>query len=186
MLSAVSRWWLDLLGWDIVGQYPKELKKFVVIVMPHTSWWDFPLGVLVRSSLQVDINFVAKKSLFRPPFGWFFRWMGGYPVDRSRRSHLVDQVVEMFEKHDHFLLTIAPEGTRNKVDRLRTGFYYIALGAGVPILMVKFDYEHREVVISDPFWPSGDKDADFQIIIDYFKGVKGKHPDLGIDERVGY
>jgi 1-acyl-sn-glycerol-3-phosphate acyltransferase len=186
MLRAVSQWLLDLFGWKIVGRYPEGVKKFVIIVMPHTSWWDFPLGALVRAALQADINYIGKKSLFRPPFGWFFRWMGGYPVDRSRRANLVDAVVDIFQERENFVLAIAPEGTRKKVDKLKTGFYYIALGAGVPIIMVKFDYEHREVVISEPFRPSGDKDADFRVIINYFKGVKGKRPGLEIDEKVKY
>lgn len=186
MFRAVSHWLLNLFDWEILGQYPEGVRKFVIIVIPHTSWWDFPLGVLVRAALEADISFVAKKSLFRPPFGWFFRWMGGVPVDRSRRSRLVEAVVDLFNEHEQFALAIAPEGTRKKVDRLRTGFYYIALGAGVPIVMVKFDYEHRQVVVSDPFWPSGDKEADFYVIIDYFRKVEGKRPGQGIDEGVKY
>ncbi len=186
MVRSISKWTLDLLGWQIKGQYPEGLKQFVVIVMSHTSAWDFPLGLLVRAVVQADIRFVAKDSLFRSPFGWFFRWMGGYPVDRSKRSRYVDAVIDIFEKEENFVVTIAPEGTREKVDRLRTGFYYIALGGGVPIVMVRFDYGRREVVISKPFWPSGDKDRDFPYIIDFFKDAQGKYPDKGIDEKVKY
>lgn len=186
MFRVISKWILDLLGWEIQGQYPEGLKKFVVIVMPHTSAWDFPLGVLVRAVVQADIHFAAKKSLFRPPFGWFFRWMGGRSVDRSKRNRLVDAVIDIFDEEEEFVLTIAPEGTRAKVDRIRSGFYYIALGAGVPIVKVRFDYGRREVVIDEPFWPTGNKDLDFRHIIDFFKDARGKHPERGIDAEVKF
>lgn len=175
----ISRFILRLLGWKIEGRYPFEILKLVLIVVPHTSNWDFPLGLLVRSALGIPGNFVGKDSLFKPPLGWLMRWLGGIPVDRSQRSHYVEQTVQLYKERKQVCLVIAPEGTRKKVDQLKTGFYHIAKGAGVPILMCKFDWEHKIVGFSDPFYPTNDQEADFKVIYQYFKGVKGKIPEFG-------
>ncbi len=164
-----------LLGWELVGAFPK-LDKCVIIVVPHTSWVDFPLGVLVRRIIDLEINFIAKKSLFEPPFGWYFRWMGGAPIDRSKRSDTVQAVARIFEERKYFRLALAPEGTRKKVSTLKTGFYYIAQAAEVPIVMVAFDYGNKRVKISEPHFPTGDQEADFEGYHTFFKGVKGKVP----------
>jgi 1-acyl-sn-glycerol-3-phosphate acyltransferase len=177
MYHALSKFLLRVFGWKITGQYPDEVKKFILIVVPHTSNWDFPLGIIVRGALKKDIKFLGKSSLFKPPFGWFFRALGGYPVDRSKSTNLVDAVVDIFNEKEEFVVTIAPEGTRSKVDRLRTGFYYIALGAKIPILLVTFDFEHKEVRIIELFYPTGDKEKDFDHIHQAFKGIKGRHPE---------
>jgi 1-acyl-sn-glycerol-3-phosphate acyltransferase len=117
-------------------------KKYVIAVAPHTSWWDFPVGVLARSALHIEhARYLGKSQLFKPPFGWIFRKLGGTPVDRSSSHDMVEQVVKIFNAHDEFVLALAPEGTRQKVQKLRTGFYYIAKGAGVPIVPVGFDFE---------------------------------------------
>lgn len=176
MYNALSRFLFKIFGWKIVGQYPDEVKKFIIAVVPHTSAWDFPLGIIVRGVLKKDIKFLGKSSLFKPPFGWFFRALGGYPVDRSKRTRLVDAVVDIFNSNEQFVVAIAPEGTRRKVDRLRTGFYYIALGADIPILPVAFDFEHKTVRILELYYPVGDKEKDFQHFNQAFAGIKGKHP----------
>lgn len=181
MFSAISKWILKVWGWRIEGRYPHELKKFVIIVIPHTSNWDFPLGVLVRSALQAKIGYVGKASLFKPPHGWLFRWLGGYPVDRTKRTNFVDAVVDVFNEQENFAMTIAPEGTRKKVEKPKTGFYYIALGTKVPIVMVKFDWGNKVVGINDPFYPTGDIDADMKVIKAYFHGVKGKNPEFSFE-----
>ncbi len=180
MLSVISKSILRLLGWKITGRYPHELNKFIIVVMPHTSNWDFPLGLLVRSALKArNIKFVAKDSLFKPPFGAIFRALGGYPIDRSGGLGYVDAVVKIIKREPKFVLTVTPEGTRSKVDKLKTGFYYIALGAEVPLVLVSFDYGKKEVAWSKPFYPTGDKEKDFAEILKFFKGAKGKHPELG-------
>lgn len=176
MFSTVSKWILKLWGWKIEGHYPHEIPKMVLIEFPHTSNWDFPVGLLVRSQLKADIKFVGKSSLFRFPFGGLFRWMGGYPVDRSKSTNFVDAVVDIFNTKEQFAIILTPEGTRQKVNKLKTGFYYIALGAKVPILMVKFDWAKKIVGFSAPFYPTGDYDKDIVKILDYYKGVKGFHP----------
>lgn len=172
---------LNIFGWKIEGGIPPDLKKYVVIAVPHTSAWDFPLGVLSRSGIDADIKFIGKKSLFKPPFGWLMYKLGGYPVDRSKSRNFVQSVVDIFDHHKEFAIALAPEGTRQKVEKLKTGFYYIAKGAGVPILFVSFDYGSK-VVKYDPevFYPTDDAEADLAHIWNYYKGIKGKNLGLGI------
>ena len=165
-----------VLGWNMVGNFPGHLDKFVIAVVPHTSWVDFFLGVLVRKVWDEEINWVGKKSLFRPPFGWFFRWMGGAPIDRSRSNDVVSAAVKVFENRKKFRLTLAPEGTRKKVTELKTGFYYIAKAAKVPIVLVAFDFGKKEVKVSRPYCPTGNKEKDFELYKAFFKGVIGKVP----------
>lgn len=177
----LSRWILKILGWRILGWDPHLLDRYVIIVIPHTSNWDFPLGLLVRSGLNLPhYKFLGKKSLFRPPIGWLFRALGGYPVDRKKRGNLVDAVVDLFHTQTgKFVVTLAPEGTRSRVDQLKTGFYYIALGAKVPIVMVKFDYGKKEIVYSEPLYPTGSLEQDMLLINAFFRGAKGKNPEKG-------
>lgn len=163
-------------GFKVIGNYSFDHPKKVVIAAPHTSAWDFPVGVLLRSSLQADINYVGKSSLFKPPFGWFFRWTGGVPVDRSKNNNFVDSIVEIYKKRSHFNLTLAPEGTRKKVEKLKTGFYYIAEKAKVPIQMCAFDFENKELRWSKPFYTSGEIEKDMKFVEAFFRGVKGKVP----------
>ena len=158
------------------GTFP-EVDKCVVIVIPHTHWLDFFLGLVVRKVVNKEINYIGKKSLFKPPFGWFFRWTGGAPVDRSKNSNTVDSVAQIFKEREVFRFALAPEGTRKKVDTLKTGFYHIAKKAEVPIVMVAFDFGKKEVKISKPFHPTDDMDQDFEKIYDFYKGVKGKIPE---------
>ncbi len=179
MMSAINSFLLRLLGWKFVGKYPHEISKLVLIVIPHTSNWDFPLGLMVRSALKADITYVGKESLFKPPFGWLFRWLGGYPVDRSKSHNFVQSMVDILNKEPYFHVVLAPEGTRRRVEKLKTGFYFIAKGAGVPILMVRFDFGKKEIVFREPFYPTDNADADFALIDDYYRGVKGRNPELG-------
>lgn len=165
---------LELVGWKIKGDYAKEIKKKVLIVVPHTSSWDFPLGLLVRGAIQAEIQFVGKRSLFKPPFGWIFRSLGGVPVDRSKSNNFVQSVIDVFNSRDKFNIVLAPEGTRKKVEKLKSGFYFIAKGAGVPIQMVRFNFGEKQVEFRAPFYPTDDFEADMQLIEDYFRGIKGK------------
>src|SRR5687768_14288741 len=143
-----------LLGWKIKGSFPAGLKKYIVAIGPHTSNWDFMVGIAARSILRMKkTKFLAKSQLFRPPFGWLFRSLGGYPVERTASNDMVRQVAHLFESHDTFVLAIAPEGTRKKVDKLRTGFYYIAKAARVPIIPVGFDFKKKEVILGEPLFP---------------------------------
>ncbi|MDX1603173.1 MAG: 1-acyl-sn-glycerol-3-phosphate acyltransferase [Salinimicrobium sediminis] len=166
--------YFKIMGWKFYGSWPAGIKKAVVIVVPHTSWHDFYLGLLVRRILGVDIKFVAKKELFKPPFGWYFRWMGGTPLDRTAGQNKVDSIAALFGKKEEFRLAIAPEGTRKKVKDWKTGFYYIAKTADVPIVMIAFDFGKKRVKISKPMYPTGDKERDFDKIRAFYKEVTGK------------
>tara|TARA_R110000850_G_scaffold277086_1_gene422387 strand:- start:123663 stop:124202 length:540 start_codon:yes stop_codon:yes gene_type:complete len=163
-----------ILGWKVEGRLSPEIKKSVIIVLPHTSWHDFYIGALVRKVIGLPINFVAKKELFKPPFGWYFKWMGGAPIDRSSKQNKVQEVVAVFEKHNEFRLAIAPEGTRKKVEKWRSGFYYIALEARIPIICVAFDYGSKTVKIRDAFYPTGNYENDLKVLKSFYKNVVGK------------
>lgn len=164
-----------LLGWKIIGEPPRNLKKFIIIVAPHTSNWDFFLGLATRSIQRFPANFLGKQELFRKPYGWIFRKLGGYPVDRKSSTHLVDQIVAIAKREEQFIVAIAPEGTRKSVDKWKTGFYHIALGAGIPLVMVAVDYPDKKLFWSEPLIPSGNLDADAQIIDRFFEGKRGKN-----------
>lgn len=179
MGKKISTWILRWWGWQINSEVWPLPDRCVYCVIPHTSNWDFPLAVIVRSSLGMDVKYVGKDSLFRPPFGALFRWLGGYPVDRSKRTNFVDAVVDIFEREEKFSIAIAPEGTRKRVDKLKTGFYYIAKGAGVPIILSRLDWGQKTITMSKPFFPTQDEAADFQYIEQYFEGAIGKNPEKG-------
>jgi len=181
MLRAVYSFIFKLIGWKVDGSFPRELKKFIVAVAPHASNWDFVIGVMARSIVYLEgAKFLGKSQLFKPPFGWLFRWLGGYPVDRSSSHDMVHQVVSIFNSHPNFILALAPEGTRQKVDRLKTGFYYIAKQAGVPIIPCGFNYEKKTVVVGQPFYPTENLDADLKALTRFYSSIKGKNPALGI------
>lgn len=178
--TRLSRWILQKLGWVITGAEEVKNHQYAILaVAPHTSNWDFLLGMLIRSATGIRTRFLGKKSLFRPPFGWIFRWLGGYPVDRSRHNNMVDATIDAFKKHDTFKVTLAPEGTRKRVDRFKTGFYHIAKGGGFPIFLVAFDFGKKEVRFSKPMHPGDNFEEDLKKIYQYFAGVKGKNPKDG-------
>jgi len=182
MISKLFTWIFKWMGWTIQGDLPRHLKKYVIAIAPHTSGWDFVIGVLARSALKIEnARYLGKSQLFRPPFGWLFRKLGGTPVERSSSHDVVEQVVKIFNAHEEFILALAPEGTRKKVAKLRTGFYYIAKGAGVPIVPAGFDFSKRQVVIGKPLLPTGDTWKDFEKLLEFYKKIRGKIPDLGLD-----
>ncbi len=162
---------------------PPSLKKYVVAVAPHTSWKDFFLGLVIRSALGRKIYYLAKKELFDTPFGFFFWWTGGKPVDRKQKTGLVDQVVKLLNGSEEFAVAIAPEGTRKKVQQFKTGFYYIAKKANVPIVACLFDYEHKEVRFLSPFYLTDDAEKDLDHLWSLFDGVKGAKVEGSITGR---
>lgn len=171
--------YFKILGWQVVGNTnvsKDSIKKAVIIAVPHTSWHDFYIGILLRSVLNFKTNFVGKKELFVFPIGWFFRSMGGAPIDRHSKENKVDAIAKLFKERDEFRMTLAPEGTRKKVKEWRTGFYYIAKKANVPIIMISFDFENKQNKISEPFYPTNNLKADFKFMYNFFEGVKGKIP----------
>ncbi len=162
-----------VMGWHIKGSMDADVKKCVIIVAPHTSWVDFVIGVMARGTIGLEMNFVAKKELFRFPFGAYFRWMGGTPLNRQKNENKVDAIAAIFKEKETFRLAIAPEGTRKKVEQWKTGFYYIALKADVPVVAVAFDYGRKELKLAEPYHLTGDKDFDFNNLEKHYKGVTG-------------
>lgn len=172
--------YFKLLGWKVTGnsEFSKNsIKKAVIIAVPHTSWHDFFIGILLRKVTNVKTNFVGKKELFTWPFGWYFRAVGGAPLDRTSGQNKVQAIAKLFENKDEFRLTLAPEGTRKKVEQWKTGFYYIAKEAKVPIIMFTLDFKNKQNKISEPFYPTDDLEADFKFMKAFFKDVVGKKPE---------
>lgn len=167
-----------IFGWKVVGAIPAELKKCVLIAVPHTSWWDFFLGIFSRGILNTEINYVAKKELFVFPFNYFFTWTGGTPLNRQKNENKVETIVKIFANKTVFRLAIAPEGTRKKVTHWKTGFYHMALQANVPILPVAFDYKNKQVIYHTPYYPIGNMEVDVPFLESLFKDVVGKNPEL--------
>lgn len=180
MKKQFYKWvFFKIMGWKIVGTIDPAIKKCVMMVMPHTSAHDFYLGIFTRGIIGLEMNFVAKKELFRFPFGYYFRYMGGAPLDRSGGLNKVDAIAALFATKKEFRLAIAPEGTRKYVNELKTGFYYIALKANVPIIPVAFDFGKKEVRFGQQVLPSGNLESDLEILNQHFVGVKGKIPENG-------
>ncbi|MGE5108885.1 MAG: 1-acyl-sn-glycerol-3-phosphate acyltransferase [Sphingobacteriales bacterium] len=173
--------YLKTFGWKTTVLFPEDLKKCIIIVAPHTSWRDFIIGIAYRNVLKLkNARFLGKKELFDGPLGFLFRWLGGAPVDRFSKHNMVDQVVDLFNQNEELMIGLAPEGTRKKVDRLRTGFYHIAKKAGIPIVMVGLDFKKKEIIIAEPFYAGNNEAKDIEHIIDFFAPIQGKHPELGL------
>ena len=169
-----------LTGWKTSGSISADLDKYVLTVAPHTSNWDFAVGVAARSIMKIDTKYLAKKELFKPPFGWLFYALGGYPVDRSKHNNLVDAVVSIFNSKKRFSICITPEGTRKYAEKWKTGFHHIAVQAKVPIVMVAFDYATKTVYAEQPFMPTENLESDMEKIKSYYRQFKGKNPELGL------
>jgi len=174
---------LKLFGWRAVGSLAGQ-PKCVIVVAPHTSNWDFPVLMLMAITLRLNVAWMGKHTLFRPPFGPIMRWLGGLPIDRSARHNMVEQAVESFRTHDRLLLAIPPEGTRKRAPYWRSGFYHIALGAQVPIVLAFADYRRKVGGIAGMIMPSGDIDADMALIRDFYSGIIGKRPEQFGDIRL--
>jgi 1-acyl-sn-glycerol-3-phosphate acyltransferase len=167
-----------ILGWKVTGFNDFDsVKKAVLIAVPHTSWDDFYIGILLRSVINIQSNFVGKKALFKFPHGWIFRKLGGVPVERKNNENQVEAIARLFKKKRVFRMMLAPEGTRKKVEEWRTGFYYIAKAANVPIIMFTLDYGKKENKFSEPFYPTDNIEADFKFMYRFYNGVQGKIPE---------
>lgn len=175
MLSRCSQWILRKLGWTVIVDLP-DIDKFVAIAAPHTSNWDFPLGILAAKAINLKVNWLGKHSMFHWPYGWFFRAIGGTPIRRDGGQNYQRQLTDLFDRSEHLVLALAPEGTRSKTDHWKTGFHSIARAAKVPILMAYLDYGNKQLGIGGMFYPSDDIEADFIRIREYYKDRHGKNP----------
>lgn len=175
LTKAIGRGLFKLFGWRIVG-HAANTPKMVLIGAPHTSNWDFILTMMAMFALGVRFSWVVKHTLFKWPFAGLLDWLGGVPLNRQKTVGFVEQMTAEFERREQFLLAIMPEGTRSKVPGWKSGFYYIACKAQVPIFMVIFNYGEKELCIGPEFYPTGDLTADLPVIQSFFAGVKGKNP----------
>ena len=175
LLQKLGRAALAVARWRIVGDIP-DLPKFVAIVAPHTSNWDFPLGVMVMFALDLKVHWFGKDTLFRTPLGPLFRRLGGRPVNREMPEGVVDEMAAIVRAEPRFILALAPEGTRKRVARWRTGFYHIAERADIPIVPVSFDWPRREVTIRAPMHPTGDLDADVAVLQHSYRREMARNP----------
>lgn len=178
-MRLIARFVFWIKGWKTAGEVPL-LKKFVVIMAPHTSGEDFVLGMCAKFIYGIKFNYLGKAEIFRAPFGFIFRWLGGIPVERSESHNMVEQVVKLFNEHEVFILALSPEGTRAYVPKWKTGFYYIALYAKVPIVLTYLNFETKTAGIGPTFYPTGDIDKDIETIKDFYRPIKGKYPELGV------
>jgi 1-acyl-sn-glycerol-3-phosphate acyltransferase len=149
-----------------------------MIGYPHTSNWDVPLGLLVNTALGVRLQWVGKHTLFKKPLGYISRWTGGIPINRETTKNFVQEVADVFKEHERLVITLSPEGTRGKTDFWRTGFYYIALGAGVPIACAFLDYKNKRGGFGPLIYPSGDLEKDFEQFRAFYSDIRGKYPEL--------
>ena len=159
-LGVTLRW---LTGWRIFGNAP-NIRKFVLIVAPHTSNWDFFYGALAYFALQLDARWLVKDSAIKGPLGALAKRFGAAPIDRSNAGNVVQAYVREFDANERMMLVITPEGTRKKLADWKRGFYHIALGAKVPIVPVAFDFRRRYIIFNPPFFPTGDMEVDVQKI----------------------
>ena len=173
---ALGRLGLVLVRFRFEGAVP-DVARVVLIVAPHTSNWDFVVGLFAKLALGLRARFIAKHTLFRGPFGAFLRWLGGMPVDRKAPGGIVESAIAAMRAADRLYLVLTPEGTRGKVPAWRSGFYRIAHGAGVPILPVAFDYRRRRVAFQPLFEPSGDYDADLSKLRSGFDAAMAYRPE---------
>ena len=170
-------WFLRRCGWCVAGELP-DVGKLVLIAAPHSSWWDGVWGLLFKVALGIDIAFMGKRELFVGPLGWLLRRLGGIPIERAAAHGLVEQMVAKFHAEPRLWLGIAPEGTRRRVAKWKTGFWHIARSANVPILPVAFDYTTRRIVIGEPFTPTADVDADIAALRRFYAPFHGRNHDV--------
>jgi hypothetical protein len=180
MVQRGSNWLIRLIGWKVVGTWP-PVKQFVFMVAPHTSNWDFPIGLCAGFSsgilLAWPYGFMMKDVMFRGPLGPIMRKLGGLSINRSSPHDVVHQMAQVFDEREEFILAVTPEGTRSLRPHWKSGFYYIALEANVPVVPVAFDYRLKEVGLGEPITLSGDREVDAEVFRQFYQGVTPKRPE---------
>jgi 1-acyl-sn-glycerol-3-phosphate acyltransferase len=182
LLCGLSKFYLNIIGWRRVGCLP-ELPRCVMIGAPHTSNWDAPIALAMVFAFRFKANWLVKHTAFRWPFRGVLSWLGGIPIDRTKSTDVVTQMVEELKKRAELVLLISPEGTRKKVTRWKTGFYHIACEAGVPLVLAFLDYARKEGGLGPVFHPTGNFEADISEILKFYTNVTGKRPErMGVVE----
>lgn len=175
--NAFGRAWLKAFGWEIEGG-PPPVPKAVVVAAPHTSNWDLPFALAIAWSLDLDVQWVGKHTLFeRPVWGRFMHSLGGIGVDRRKKSDAVRAIADIVKERERLLLVVPPEGTRGAASRWKSGFYWIAVESGVPIVLGFLDFGKKRGGLGTILEPSGDIAADFEKMRGFYEDVKGKHPE---------
>ena len=175
-MQKISQIILKLMGWQLDETLP-ELRRYVMVGYPHTSNWDFIIAMLAKNALNLPLNWVAKHSIFWGPLRPFFIAMGGVPLNRDKSIGFVEKNIKLFSERKNFILAIMPEGTRSRHRRWKCGFYYIAHGAGVPVVLACLDYKNKKISVGKIIWTTGNIEADFEIIKAFYKGIKGLKPE---------
>ena len=176
MKKILGRLFLKFMGWKLVGEVPKEVKKAVLVCAPHTSNWDFPFALASFAMADLKVNYFIKKSWFFFPMNFFFKATGGVPVDRSKNRGLVDSMTLLLKESDEMIVAVPAEGTRSWVPKWKTGFYHIAKSAKVPIIMGYVDFKNKEVGFGPTYNISGDFEKDMSRIQEFFKYKTPKFP----------
>lgn len=188
MLKALSKFIFWITGWRIVGEMPKDLKKAVIIAAPHTSYWDFFYARAAFFIMEVPMKVTIKKEVVNfPVFGWFARQLGAIGIDRTpkkgnlkRKRSMVDAMVDLINERDQLIMMVTPEGTRKHVPRWKTGFYRVAEGAHVPIILGYLDYEKKHAGLGPVFYPTGNYEADVEEIMGFYRDKVAKYPAQGV------
>ncbi len=178
VVSELYRWFcmafLAVGGWKVAGDWPQH-RKAVVVAAPHTSNWDGIWMLAAAGRYRITLRWMGKKSLTEGPFGWFVKWAGCVPIDRSKSNDVVQAMADAFAASEGLLLAVPPEGTRGLVREWKSGFYHIARKAGLPIVFAVMDYGRKTIRISGEIWPTGDYDADMKLIATHYADARGKH-----------
>lgn len=173
--QRLGLWMLRRKGWRIVNTSFPNVPKAIITGGPHTSNWDGYFTLAAIFSLRLRAHVIAKHSLFKWPLAGLLRWMGFIPINRSTSQGMVEATAEVFRSHEQLMITIAPEGTRGNAPKWKTGFYFMALQAGIPIIPASVDYQKKEVCFGEAIMPSGDLEADMQTILHFYAGKMPRH-----------
>lgn len=186
MMKLLSRFWFWITGWKIQGQFPQGVKKVVITAAPHTSNWDFVHARAAFYILNVPLNYTIKKEFLIGPLGWMLKSMGAIAIDRSpkrqgeSRRSTVEAMAELFENRDSLAVMVTPEGTRKHAPKWKTGFYYTALKADVPIVLGFLDYKNKIAGIGPMLKPTGNIEEDMEFMKAFYRTKTGRYPELGV------
>ena len=185
MFRLFAKTFLKIMGWKVATGFPSHIKKGVIVAAPHTSNWDLIFARVALYILKVPVKFTIKKEWLKTPAGPVLKYLGAIPIDRSPRKNekrisKVEEMTEFLRNNDELFIIVTPEGTRSYNDKWRTGFYYVALNANVPFLLGYLDYKKKHAGVGPVIYPTGDIEADINVIKNFYKKITPKYPDKGV------